>query len=120
MACIGGILMYVAFNMVKRGEVVEVLQHNRFHVGLMVYTAVMVIATGFLTGVLSAIILYAVLRRFLDRPVAPPHPHTPAGEAELLEETASSYGRVSVPGDDPPLNGQPAAVPAQPPPARIP
>ena len=40
MACIGGILMWVAFNMVKPAEVKQVLAHNWFHVVLMVYTAV--------------------------------------------------------------------------------
>jgi MFS superfamily sulfate permease-like transporter len=70
MACIGGILAYVAFNMVKPAEVRQVLGHNRFHVGLMVYTAVMVLITDFLTGVLSAIIIYAALYRFLDKPAA--------------------------------------------------
>ena len=59
MACIGGILLYVAFNMVKPAEVTEVLAHNRFHIFLMLYTAIMVILTDFLTGVLSAIVLYA-------------------------------------------------------------
>lgn len=68
MACIGGILLYVAFNMVKPAEVTQVLAHNRFHIALMVYTAVMVIVTDFLTGVLSAIILYAALYKFLDTP----------------------------------------------------
>jgi MFS superfamily sulfate permease-like transporter len=68
MACIGGILLYVAFGMVKPAEVKQVLAHNWFHVGLMVWTAVMVVATDFLVGVLSAIILYAVLYRFLDTP----------------------------------------------------
>ncbi len=67
MACIGGILMYVAFNMVKKEEVAEVFRHNRFHVFLMAYTAVTVILTDFLTGVLSAIVIYAVLHRFFDR-----------------------------------------------------
>jgi MFS superfamily sulfate permease-like transporter len=110
MACIGGILMYVAFNMVKWGEVKEVMENNRFHIGLMIYTAIMVIVTGFLTGVLSAIILYVVLRRYLDHPSAPHPVPTPAGDAALLEETASAYGRVSVPGDDPPpADGQPPA-----------
>jgi MFS superfamily sulfate permease-like transporter len=67
MACIGGILMYVALNMVKKEEVKQVFRHNWFHVALMAYTAVMVIVTDFLTGVLSAIVLYAALCRFLDR-----------------------------------------------------
>jgi MFS superfamily sulfate permease-like transporter len=70
MACIGGILLYVSTAMVKVGEVRQVLTQNKFHIGLMVYTAVMVVVTDFLTGVLSAIVIYAVLYRFLDRPVA--------------------------------------------------
>jgi len=66
MACIGGILIYVASGMVKRVEINEVLSLNRFHVGLMVYTAVMVVVSDFLTGVLSAIVIYAVLYRYFD------------------------------------------------------
>jgi MFS superfamily sulfate permease-like transporter len=68
MACIGGILVFVAANMVKPAEVREVWRHNRFHAGLMIYTAVMVAVTDFLIGVLSALVLYAVLHRFFDRP----------------------------------------------------
>ena len=44
MACIGGLLLYVATGMVKPAEVKQVLGHNRFHVFLMLWTAVMVIA----------------------------------------------------------------------------
>jgi SulP family sulfate permease len=69
MACIGGILMYVATAMVKPAEVKQVFAHNRFHIALMFYTAVMVIVTDFLTGVLSAVIIYGVLYRFFDKPV---------------------------------------------------
>jgi SulP family sulfate permease len=68
MACVGGILLYVATAMVKPAEIREVLAHNGFHIGLMVYTAVMVVVTDFLTGVLTAIILWAILARFLERP----------------------------------------------------
>jgi MFS superfamily sulfate permease-like transporter len=68
MACIGGILMFVASNMVKRAEITEVWRHNRFHALLMVYTAVMVAATDFLIGVLSALVIYAVLYKFFDKP----------------------------------------------------
>ena len=60
MACIGGILLYVSTAMVKPAEVKEVLAMSRFHIGLMIYTAVMVVVTDFLTGVLSAIVIYAV------------------------------------------------------------
>ena len=35
--------------MVKRAEVKQVLAHNWFHIALMLYTAVMVIVTDFLT-----------------------------------------------------------------------
>jgi MFS superfamily sulfate permease-like transporter len=87
MACLAGILLYVAMNMVKPAEVKQVLAHNRFHIGLMVFTAVMVIVTDFLIGVLSAIILYAVLCKFLDRP-APEEPrHSPLSPPDRLIET---------------------------------
>ena len=61
MACIGGILLYVASGMVKWKEIQEVLEMNsRFHFWLMVYTAIMVPLTGFLTAVLSAIAIFVV------------------------------------------------------------
>ena len=68
MACIGGILLYVSTAMVKPAEVKHVLAHGRFHIALMVYTAVMVVVTDFLTGVLSAIVIYGLLFRFFDKP----------------------------------------------------
>lgn len=68
MACIGGILLWVASNMVKAGEITHIWNHSRFHAALMVFTAVMVPLTDFLTGVLSALVLYGVLARFLDHP----------------------------------------------------
>jgi len=71
MACIAGILLWVASNMVKPAEILEVSRHSRFHFALMVYTAVMVPMTDFLTGVLSALILYAVLRPFFERKSGP-------------------------------------------------
>lgn len=70
MACIAGILLWVATNMVKPKEIKEIWKHNKFHASLMVYTAVMVPMTDFLTGVLSALIIYAVLVKFLDKPAA--------------------------------------------------
>jgi MFS superfamily sulfate permease-like transporter len=66
MACIGGILMWVAANMVKPAEIRQVFAHNWFHVSLMVFTAVAVIITDFVTGVLAAMVLYGVLFKFLD------------------------------------------------------
>ena len=80
MACIGGVLLYVAFGMVKPAEVQQVMRHNRFHIALMLFTAVMVVITDFLTGVLSALALYGVLHRFLDKPVE----EMPGQEAQSL------------------------------------
>jgi SulP family sulfate permease len=63
MACIGGILMYIASGMVKTQEIKEVLSFkNPYHTGLMIYTAAMVPLFGFMTGVLTALILYGALR----------------------------------------------------------
>ncbi len=69
MACIGGILLWVSTNMVKPAECRHVWQTNRAHGLLMAYTAVMVPATDFLTGVLSALIIYIAFRKqFGDLP----------------------------------------------------
>ncbi len=67
MACIAGILAYVAFNMVKWQEVTSVHAMNKFHIFLMYYTATVVLVKDFLVGVLSALIIYALFYRFFDR-----------------------------------------------------
>ncbi len=74
MACIGGILLFVSTAMVKPAEVTEVLRHNGFHIFLMLYTAVMVVALGFLEGVLSATIIWIALTRFFDKPATASEP----------------------------------------------
>lgn len=73
MACIGGILLYVASGMVKVNEIKEVLAMNKFHIALMVYTTVMVPVTSFMPAVMSAIIAYFVLGRFFDKDKAHQH-----------------------------------------------
>ncbi len=65
MACIGGILVWVASNMIKPSEIREVKRTGTFEVAMMVYTAIMVPLTDFLTGVLSALIIYFVIKRFM-------------------------------------------------------
>ena len=73
MACIGGILLWVATNMIKPAEIRHVWQTDRAHGLLMAYTAVMVPLTDFLTGVLSALVIYFVFRRsFGDLPEQAP------------------------------------------------
>ena len=68
MACIGGILLYVASGMVKPQEVRDVMHMSRGHVALMLYTAAMVPLFGFMPAVVSAIAIYALAHRFIDGP----------------------------------------------------
>src|SRR5262245_33466793 len=67
MACIGGILLYVATAMVKPAEIREVLAQHRLQVVLMGYTAVAVVLTDFLTGVLSALVIWGIANRIAAR-----------------------------------------------------
>lgn len=62
MACIGGILLYVANGMVKRKEIMEVFgSRNSGHIFLMLYTAVAVPLWGFMPAVLSAILIFVIM-----------------------------------------------------------
>jgi sulfate permease, SulP family len=65
MSCIGGILMYVAHGMVKKQEIKDIISKGWFHIGLMIFTAIMVPLFGFMYGVLSAIILYVLVFKFI-------------------------------------------------------
>ena len=67
MACIGGILVWVASNMIKVSEIKEIKHTGKFEFSIMVYTAVMVPVTDFLTGVLSALIIYFVVKYAFKR-----------------------------------------------------
>ena len=99
MACIGGILLWVATNMFKPAEIKEVLAHNKFHAGLMTYTAVMVPMTDFLTGVLSALIIYGLLFKFLDKPVkhAAEHELETIAKAQAIIASDGRFNNVTVP-----------------------
>lgn len=90
MACIAGILVWVATNMVKKAEIKEVLATSRFHAALMVYTAVMVPATDFLTGVLSALGIYAVGRRFFEKKTEEKKPEAAQQGDEPAETRAAA------------------------------
>ena len=67
MACIGGILVWVASNMIKPSEIKEIKHAGKFEFSMMIYTAVMVPVTDFLTGVLSALIIYFVVKYAFKR-----------------------------------------------------
>ena len=66
MACIGGILLWVSSNMINVKEVRHVMATTRFHTALMAYTAVMVPMTDFLTGVMSALVIYFLTRNYFE------------------------------------------------------
>lgn len=68
MAAIGGILVWVASNMIKPKEIREIKGLGKFEFSMMLYTAVMVPLTDFLTGVLSAMIIYFIIYKvFIQR-----------------------------------------------------
>jgi SulP family sulfate permease len=72
MACIGGILVWVASNMIKPTEIKEIKKHGKFEFGMMMYTALMVPLTDFLTGVLSALVIYAIVKYAFNNKVKAP------------------------------------------------
>jgi MFS superfamily sulfate permease-like transporter len=61
MACIAGILIYIAAGMVRKREIEEIIQMNNYHVTLMMYTLIAVPLLGFMIGVASALIIYAIM-----------------------------------------------------------
>lgn len=95
MACIGGILLYVASGMVKKKEVKEVMGMNKFHIALMIYTAIMVPVTGFMTAVVTAIVIYAITYRWIDKKPAKKAFHEP--QEEFLPD---GHGRPASPQRD--------------------
>ncbi|MDP4679391.1 MAG: SulP family inorganic anion transporter, partial [Cyclobacteriaceae bacterium] len=67
MACIGGILLYVAINMVKLEELKGIMSmKSNIHLMLMIYTALMLPLFGFLMAVLSALGIYIILNYLGD------------------------------------------------------
>jgi SulP family sulfate permease len=74
MACIGGILLWVASNMIKPAEVREVKASGKFELAMLIFTAVMVPLTDFMTGVLSALVIYFLAVKLFPRlKMAPVH-----------------------------------------------
>ena len=64
MACVSGLLILVACNMVKPEEVKSILLEGKGHVFLMAYTAIMTIATDLMIAVSTATVIYFVARKF--------------------------------------------------------
>ena len=72
-------MLWVSSNMINTKEIARVWNGSRFHAALMVFTAVMVPVTDFLTGVLSALVLYGLLKRYAE-PAKPARPDVVEGE----------------------------------------
>ncbi|MES2702244.1 MAG: SulP family inorganic anion transporter [Bacteroidota bacterium] len=89
MACIGGILVWVASNMIKPAEIRETKLKGKFEFAMMAYTAVMVPATNFLTGVLSAVIIYFAIKlvysQVSKRKMVPGYAEVPTEKRETVE-----------------------------------
>jgi SulP family sulfate permease len=56
--------------MIKPSEIKEIKHAGKFEFSMMLYTAVMVPVTDFLTGVLSALIIYFIVKKFFQRKIA--------------------------------------------------
>jgi SulP family sulfate permease len=67
MACIGGILVWVASNMIKVSEIKEIKKLGKFEFSMMIYTAIMVPMTDFLSGVMSALVIYFITKYSFNR-----------------------------------------------------
>jgi SulP family sulfate permease len=61
MACISGILLYIASAMIKSSEIKLVWDQGKEAGVLMIFTAVMVVVTDFLIGVMAGLALYFIL-----------------------------------------------------------
>lgn len=77
MAFVGGLLIYVASNMVKPHEVRTVFKQGTLHVFLMAYTALVTLLADLSSAVISATVIYYTLRIFikLDHDEAAHHHH---------------------------------------------
>jgi MFS superfamily sulfate permease-like transporter len=95
MACIGGILMYVAHGMVKVKEIKDILKQSRFHIALMLYTACMVPVVGFMWAVVSAITIFAILGTWLNKVDKPVTATTGSFESPAEKPSADGSTRLN-------------------------
>jgi sulfate permease, SulP family len=63
MACVGGLLLFVAKNMVKAEEVRGVFREGWVHIFLMFYTALVTLLSDLFIAVFTATILYAIIQK---------------------------------------------------------
>jgi SulP family sulfate permease len=84
MACIGGILMFVATKMISPPEILRVWRKSNFHRFLMIYCTIMIPLTDFLTGVVTSIVIYAALFKCFDKDRSFSEENKPTLNAETL------------------------------------
>lgn len=63
MACVGGLLLFVALNMIKLDEIRQVVRAGYLHVALMAYTAAMTLISDLFIAVSTATLLYLILSK---------------------------------------------------------
>jgi sulfate permease, SulP family len=116
MPCIGGILLYVAMNMVKREEVDEVFHMGRGHVWLMAGTALGVILTDFLRGVLGALAVYGIWEIYKRSRTQKPVDHSlglyrPKVDAKHVVVPMHAHGEKAHPNGGPTVGAGTATAP---------
>jgi len=67
MACIAGILLYVASAMIKFSEIKQVVSEGRVPAFVMISTAILVVTTDFLIGVLGGLFLHIVFSGLISK-----------------------------------------------------
>ncbi|MBL7860219.1 MAG: SulP family inorganic anion transporter [Cyclobacteriaceae bacterium] len=95
MACIGGILLWVASNMIKRKEIREVVDTGKFEMTMLIYTAIMVPVTDFLTGVLSALIIYFVAKKIISLTKRRKRPTKSEAHSEKVTEAVEEEEEIT-------------------------
>ncbi|MCE3235179.1 MAG: sulfate transporter [Vampirovibrio sp.] len=67
MACIGGLLIYVAIHMVKMEEIQHVVKQGSFHGFLMLYTALVTLLTDLFIAVSSATAIFYIYQTIIKK-----------------------------------------------------
>lgn len=74
-ACLAGILIYIASGMIRKKEIRRIARLNNYHVVLMCYTAIAVPMIGFVPGILSAAVIYSICYHSFEKKKSSSHEH---------------------------------------------
>jgi MFS superfamily sulfate permease-like transporter len=95
MACIGGILLYIASAMIKFSEIKLVWNEGAAAGLVMIFTAVMVVVTDFLIGVLAGLALYFILIKLFPQTRDSFKPPSDDEVEEVIEEELTEHEQAS-------------------------